>query len=62
MNTTITRKLWDGRGRWSVGDDGRAVIGPDGGLRCYANNAADLCARLNAAGRAAGDEPRASRA
>lgn len=47
---------------WHAGDDGRAVIGPDGELRCYHDNAAALCARLNATGRPAGDEPRASRA
>jgi len=80
MNTTITRKLWDGRWRgliqrppgvvrfwyerkgredrredaddnrgWSTGDDGRAVIGPDGELRCYHDDAPGVCARLNEA-------------
>jgi len=55
----------DGRD-WHAGDDGRAVIGPDGELRCYHDDAAGVCARLNAAARATGGdelmEPRASRA
>lgn len=55
----------DGARDWHAGDDGRAVIGPDGELRCYHDDAAGVCARLNAAARATGGglmEPRASRA
>jgi len=52
----------DDKRDWHAGDDGRAVIGPDGELRYYHDDARGVCARLNAAARAAGDEPRASRA